>query len=207
VATIFHLALASDWDDAQATGSYLISTRGRTLAEQGFIHASRGDQWPAVQERFYADVTAPMVLLQIDTDRLGVPVVEEPGEPGGTETFPHIYGPLPVAAVVKAIPLGSSAAPPAPATPTPSSTTSASPRPAPAQTPPRGSFAKAYFGEMLTNAVLVLLVIALSVVGGSIGSAIDNQRNGEQGAFGLGGAIVGLVVGAALAVVIYRRRK
>src|SRR5436190_20221908 len=101
MATIFHLALASDWAAAQEAGAYTMSTRGRTLAEEGFIHASRGDQWTAVRERFYADVTEPLLLLQIDTDRLDVPVVVEPAVPGSTETFPHIYGPLALDAVMK----------------------------------------------------------------------------------------------------------
>ncbi|KAA1428867.1 DUF952 domain-containing protein [Nocardioides antri] len=104
MATIFHLALASDWAAAQEAGAYTISTRGRTLAQEGFIHASRGDQWPAVRDAFYADVAEPLLLLQIDTDRLDVPVLEE-RPPGATETFPHIYGPLALDAVVKAIPV------------------------------------------------------------------------------------------------------
>ena len=103
--TIFHLALASEWAQAQATGSYTTSTRGRTLAEEGFIHASRADQWTGVRDRFYADVTEPLVLLQIDTDLLDVPVVEEPPAPGVPETFPHIYGRLSPAAVVRATPI------------------------------------------------------------------------------------------------------
>ncbi|MFC7503613.1 DUF952 domain-containing protein, partial [Nocardioides sp. GCM10030258] len=99
MATIFHLALASDWAAAEASGAYTTSTLGRTLADEGFIHASRADQWTAVRERFYGDVSEPLVLLQIDTDLLDVPVVEEPAVPGGAETFPHIYGRLPAAAV------------------------------------------------------------------------------------------------------------
>lgn len=102
---IFHLAFAADWARAQQAGSYTVSTRGRTLAEEGFIHASRDEQWPAVRERFYGDVTEPLVLLHIDPDRLDVPVVEEPATPGGAETFPHVYRPLPVAAVVEVTPL------------------------------------------------------------------------------------------------------
>lgn len=105
MATIFHLALASDWAAAQDAGAYTTSTRGRTLPEEGFIHCSRGDQWPTVRERFYADVAEPLLLLQIDTDRLDVPVVVEPGEPGSSETFPHVYGPIPLDAVVKAMPV------------------------------------------------------------------------------------------------------
>lgn len=194
MATIFHLALASDWAEAQASGSYTVSTRGRTLAEEGFIHASRGDQWPAVRERFYADITAPLVLLQIDTERLGVPVVEEPAEPGATETFPHIYGPLPVAAVVKVVPLDGGTSPLTPATlATPATATPAR---------PSGSFTETYFREMLVNAGLVLLVMLCGVIGAGIGAAIDGGDSGLRGVLGLAGVLVGGVV----AVVLYRRR-
>ncbi len=103
---IFHIATVADWEAAQASGSYTTSTRGRTLDEEGFIHASRGDQWPRVREAVYADVAEPLVLLVIETDLLDVPVVEEE-VPGTGETFPHLYGPLPPAAVVQVVPLGS----------------------------------------------------------------------------------------------------
>ncbi|ACV78620.1 DUF952 domain-containing protein [Nakamurella multipartita] len=96
---IFHCSLLTDWQAAQAAGEYTISTRGRTLAQEGFIHASYAGQVDGVRRRFYADVTEPMVLLRIDPDRLGVPVVPE-SPPGVDELFPHIYGPVPVTAVV-----------------------------------------------------------------------------------------------------------
>ena len=35
-----HIALESDWQAAQETGSYPVSTRGRTIAEVGFMHCS-----------------------------------------------------------------------------------------------------------------------------------------------------------------------
>ena len=44
------------------------------------------------------------MLLVVDTDLLDVPVVEEP-VPGGTETYPHVYGPLYPEAVVEVLPL------------------------------------------------------------------------------------------------------
>ncbi len=98
---IFHIATVADWEAAKRAGSYTTSTYGVTLAEEGFIHASRADQWPGVRERFYAEVSEPLVLLTIDPERLTAPVVEE--SPRGTdETFPHIYGPLNPDAVVQA---------------------------------------------------------------------------------------------------------
>ena len=102
---IFHLATAGDWAQAQQDGAYTTSTYGVTLADEGFIHASRGDQWEGVRERFYADVAEPLVLLEIDSDLLDVPVVEESPAPGIDETFPHIYGPLKPEAVVGVTPL------------------------------------------------------------------------------------------------------
>jgi uncharacterized protein (DUF952 family) len=96
---IFHLALASDWAAAQEVGDYRISSRGVTLEQEGFIHASRADQWEGVKQRYYSDVTDPLVLLVIDPDKLTSPLVVEEA-PGTGETFPHIYGPLNLDAVV-----------------------------------------------------------------------------------------------------------
>lgn len=96
---IFHLAFADDWRAAEERGEYRISTRGATLDEVGFLHAGHGHQVAGVAERYYADVTEDLVLLVIDPDRLDVPLIEEVPR-GGAEAFPHIYGPLPVSAVV-----------------------------------------------------------------------------------------------------------
>jgi uncharacterized protein (DUF952 family) len=99
---IYHLATLADWTAAQESGAYTTSTRGVPLEEEGYIHASRADQWEGVRAAFYADVDEPLVLLEIDTDLLDVPVVEEVTAPGTTETFPHVYGPIPPSAVVGA---------------------------------------------------------------------------------------------------------
>lgn len=101
---IYHASLVADWTAAQAAGEYRVSTRGRTLEQEGFLHASYADQVPGVLHRFYADVTEPMVLLVIDPDRLTVPLVPE-SPPGQAEKFPHIYGPLAPAAVIEVVPL------------------------------------------------------------------------------------------------------
>jgi glutathione S-transferase len=97
---IYHLATVADWERAQRHGAYTTSTRGVTLEQEGFIHCSRAEQWEGVRERYYADIDEPLVLLEIDTDLLDVPVVEEPPAPGADETYPHIYGPLKPEAVV-----------------------------------------------------------------------------------------------------------
>ncbi|MDQ1600910.1 MAG: hypothetical protein QOD68_2384, partial [Actinomycetota bacterium] len=51
---VFHLALASDWEGAQAVGDYRVSTLGMTLEQEGFLHAAFAHQWEGVRERYYA---------------------------------------------------------------------------------------------------------------------------------------------------------
>jgi uncharacterized protein (DUF952 family) len=97
---IFHIARQALWREAVADGHYRQSTVDRTLDEEGFIHASKPEQLQGVADRYYQDVPEPLVLLVIDPDRLDVPLVFE-SPAGRDETFPHIYGPLPVAAVVE----------------------------------------------------------------------------------------------------------
>jgi len=103
---LYHLALAEEWQQALAVGAYQRSTRGLTIEQVGFLHASHGDQIEATFERFYADA-GPVRLLSIDPQRLGaagLEVREEPAPESG-ELFPHLYGgPLPCAAVVAAEP-------------------------------------------------------------------------------------------------------
>jgi glutathione S-transferase len=101
---LYHLALSDDWQAARsADADYCISTRGRTLAAVGFIHLSLAHQVAATATRFYSDLpTGAVKLLHIDPARLqeaGLSVRHEPA-PGTGELFPHLYGPLPLQAVV-----------------------------------------------------------------------------------------------------------
>ncbi len=100
---IYHIAAASDWERARAEGMYTTSTRGVTLAEAGFIHASRAHQVASVAERFYRG-ERDLVLLVID-ERLVAPEIRYERVPGSADPFPHIYGPLNVDAVQRVIPV------------------------------------------------------------------------------------------------------
>ncbi|HWM20975.1 MAG TPA: DUF952 domain-containing protein [Ilumatobacteraceae bacterium] len=97
---LYHIALPADWESARDAGTYVMSTRGVTLADEGFIHCSRAHQVEATANRFYSDV-AGLMLLSIDEAALDAPVVDEDLYDTG-ETFPHVYGPIPVAAVTDA---------------------------------------------------------------------------------------------------------
>ena len=97
---LWHIAHRADWEKARDVGVYLQSTRGRTLGEEGFIHCSYPHQVGRVARSFYADDPEPLVVLDIDRDRLGSTSVRVDEVPGSGQAFPHLYGPLPTAAVV-----------------------------------------------------------------------------------------------------------
>jgi uncharacterized protein (DUF952 family) len=103
VTVIYHIASAADWEQAQVLGAYTTSTRGVTLAEQGFIHASTERQVTGVANSFYQGVPGLLVLV-IDTGKLTAPLRYD-DVPGADEPFPHIYGPLNADAVIGALDL------------------------------------------------------------------------------------------------------
>ncbi|MGC4942006.1 DUF952 domain-containing protein [Kribbella sp. DT2] len=100
MARILHIAFSDEWAAAQAAGAYRRSTRGTSLDDGAtFIHASRCEQVDGVANSFYTDVETPLLLLVIDTERLVSALCDEDLDGSGT-TFPHIYGPLNLDAVV-----------------------------------------------------------------------------------------------------------
>ena len=105
---LLHLALADEWAQALPVGSYDRSTRGMSLGEVGFVHCSYPHQVEAVAARFYDDLLDDrdviLLVLHLDPERLDVNVVEEDLE-GAGELFPHVYGPIPVEAVVRTEPM------------------------------------------------------------------------------------------------------
>jgi uncharacterized protein (DUF952 family) len=104
LAVIYHIATAADWARAVNAGEYTTSTRGVTLAEQGFLHASDADQVAPVANMFYRGMDEPLLLLVIDTGRL-TSRVRYDDVTGSAKPFPHIYGPLNPDAVIAAVPL------------------------------------------------------------------------------------------------------
>ena len=100
---IYHIAAAADWEQARRDGQYTMSTRGLTLAEQGYIHASTAEQLAQVANAYYRGVP-DLLLLVIDPERVG-PEIRCEAVPGQDLPYPHIYGPLNIAAVVAARPV------------------------------------------------------------------------------------------------------
>ena len=93
--TIYHLALARDWQAALADGSYATSTLGVSLAQQGFIHCSFADQVQRIADLVYSG-RDDVLLLSLDPAAVTAPIrVEDVG----SDAFPHLYGELEVSAV------------------------------------------------------------------------------------------------------------
>jgi uncharacterized protein (DUF952 family) len=178
VSRIFHIATVAEWEAARRTGTYTTSTRGRTLADEGFIHASHEDQWQQVRTTFYADVDEPLVLLAIDPAKLTAPVVEEVPD-DADRAFPHIYGPLNTDAVVRAIPLDEHGEP----------------------IGPGESFSRIFFQVMFRNVLLACIALAGSVIGSLVGRAVEEEWGP------LLGATAGLGLGVVGAVAVHRRLK
>ena len=99
---IYHICRVDEWRAAQASGSYPGSSQDKA---DGFIHFSSRDQVKESAAKHRAGQSG-LVLLAVDPDRLGPALKWEPSR--GGQLFPHLYGPLPVAAVVTAhdLPLG-----------------------------------------------------------------------------------------------------
>jgi uncharacterized protein (DUF952 family) len=84
-----------------------MSTKGATLDEVGFIHASSAVQLPRVAAFLYSDSSEALVVLELDDDEIRASGTTIPWEDGGAgELFPHIYGPIALSWVRSAIPAG-----------------------------------------------------------------------------------------------------
>lgn len=94
---LIHLCTTEEWEQAQSSGE----RRPPSLDEVGFVHLSSPKQVHLPANRLFAG-RSDIVMLWCDPPKLGASVLWEPGVPGDPESmlFPHLYGPLPVAAVI-----------------------------------------------------------------------------------------------------------
>jgi len=106
---IYHITSRSSWSVARQRGEY----QAESLETEGFIHCSTSAQVLPVVEKFYKGQHG-LLLLMIDPALLTSDLKWEPPS-GGTpppgvpegDLFPHIYGPINLDAVVKAVDLES----------------------------------------------------------------------------------------------------
>jgi uncharacterized protein (DUF952 family) len=100
-SVLVHLCSNDEWRSAQAAGEH----RPDSLNVNGFVHLSTPEQVHLPANRLYAGRT-DLVLLRIDPALLTAPVRWEPGVPTDPDAmvFPHLYGALPVNAVINVTP-------------------------------------------------------------------------------------------------------
>ena len=101
---ILHLADRAAWEAARTSGTpYAMSTRDLTLEQEGFIHCSADEaQESGDLDRFYRGIEDTLVLLVIDPEKLDAEVRYEPAD---GLLFPHVYGPIPIEAVIEVRPV------------------------------------------------------------------------------------------------------
>jgi uncharacterized protein (DUF952 family) len=109
MADLFHITERPDWAAAQTAGEYRMSTRGVTLEQEGFIHCSGSPQQLRGVADYLYDDADDLVVLIIDSDRLDVQVKYDAPAPGA-ESYPHVYGAVPVEAVREVVTVGRDAA-------------------------------------------------------------------------------------------------
>jgi uncharacterized protein (DUF952 family) len=95
---LYHITTVHQAVDAQRNGHYLPVK----YDQDGFIHCSYIHQVAPVANRLFAG-KRDLVLLKVNPASLKSRIVDENLE-GGTELFPHIYGPIEWTAVLEVIP-------------------------------------------------------------------------------------------------------
>jgi uncharacterized protein (DUF952 family) len=98
---VYKICPQSLWGEAERVGAF--AGAPVDLAD-GFIHFSTDSQVHETARKHFAGQT-DLVLVAVDPGALGEALRWEPSR--GGELFPHLYGPLPLAAVrwVKPLPL------------------------------------------------------------------------------------------------------
>lgn len=94
-ALIYHICRADEWAAALATGGYGGSSQDQA---DGFIHFSDGAQLRASAAKHRAGQDG-LVLLEVAPEKLGAALKWEPAR--NEHLFPHLYGDLPIAAVLR----------------------------------------------------------------------------------------------------------
>jgi uncharacterized protein (DUF952 family) len=94
---LLHIIEQGNWNRVGLEGQYAPAS----LAREGFIHFSQPEQIAFVANTFYRNKQG-LSLLVIDSEKLTAPLRFEAVPEHGT--FPHLYGPLNVDAVVTVVP-------------------------------------------------------------------------------------------------------
>jgi uncharacterized protein (DUF952 family) len=94
---IYHVTTAAEWNTAKERNYY----ESPSLKTEGFIHCSAQHQVEGVLEKYFQGKTG-LIKLVIDTEKLTSNYVEE-WSTSAMDTFPHVYGPINIDAVIDVI--------------------------------------------------------------------------------------------------------
>jgi len=92
--TIFKIATAADWGEAERAGRFDGSAHDKA---DGFIHFSTAPQLAETLRLYYAGQN-DILLIAVDEAMLG-PALKWEHAPSRGEDFPHLFGALPLSAV------------------------------------------------------------------------------------------------------------
>jgi uncharacterized protein (DUF952 family) len=95
MSLICHITTAAEWDAAKPSGQYASTS----LKDEGFIHCCLPEQVPSILERYFQG-KKNLVKLNLESDLLTSQLIYE-WSPSVQQTFPHIYGPINVNAVLE----------------------------------------------------------------------------------------------------------
>jgi uncharacterized protein (DUF952 family) len=96
---VFKIVSTDEWRAAERDGVFDGAAVDRA---DGYIHFSTDAQAPETAAKWFAG-REDLTLAAVDADRLGPALHWEPSRGGAL--FPHLYGPLPMSAVVWTRPL------------------------------------------------------------------------------------------------------
>lgn len=91
---VYKICPAQDWEQAQLAGAYEGSEHDQ---RDGYLHFSSASQLYATYQKYFAG-QRDLLLIAVDCGALGPALRWEPARDGAL--FPHLYGPLPLAAVL-----------------------------------------------------------------------------------------------------------
>lgn len=97
--SLFRICRQDEWEAVRAGAAYRGSDMDR---RDGFIHLSSGPQVLETLQTHFRGVS-DLVVLRIDPSSFGPSLRWEPSRGGGL--FPHLYGALPLSAVLEIIPV------------------------------------------------------------------------------------------------------
>ena len=104
MSLVYKLLDGAAWRAAQAAGAF---DGSEVDHRDGYIHFSAGDQVQETARRYFQGADG-LMLVSVDAEALGSALKWEPSRGGAL--FPHLYGALPMTAVVAARPVALDAA-------------------------------------------------------------------------------------------------